>query len=131
MDRKVLREVGRETGIAILAATRKDQLAAELPSLATASSPTSCCRASPAKPFSTPNDGRVTAAKLLGWSTTALAELHAALVQLSPGPRRLRQRRRFPAEPGAVIALRRRCATFVPRRFLLPLALLPAAWFAP
>jgi hypothetical protein len=72
MDRKVLREVGRESGIAILAATRKDQLAAELPSLGHGVFTYILLQGLAGKADLNPNDGRVTASKLLGWSTTAL-----------------------------------------------------------
>jgi hypothetical protein len=72
MDRKVLREVGRESGVAILAATRKDQLAAELPSLGHGAFTYILLQGLGGKADLNPADGKVTAAKLLDWSTTAL-----------------------------------------------------------
>src|SRR5205807_8760919 len=72
MDRKVLREVGREAGVAILAATRKDQLAAELPSLGHGAFTYILLEGLAGKADLDPPDGRITAAKLLGWSSRAL-----------------------------------------------------------
>ncbi|MBV8664054.1 MAG: caspase family protein, partial [Hyphomicrobiales bacterium] len=72
MDRKALREVGREAGVAILAATRKDQLAAELPTLGHGAFTYILLQGLAGKADLDPPDGKVTAAKLLTWSTTAL-----------------------------------------------------------
>ncbi len=72
MDRKVLREVGREAGVAILAATRKDQLAAELPSLGHGAFTYVLLDGLSGKADRNPTNGQITAAKLLGWSSRAL-----------------------------------------------------------
>jgi hypothetical protein len=71
-DRKILREVGREAGVAILAASRKDQLAAELPALGHGAFTYILLAGLAGGADRDPADGTVTAAKLLGWASKAL-----------------------------------------------------------
>ncbi len=86
MDRKVLRSVSRDTGIAILAATRKDQLAAEIPKLGHGAFTYVVLQALAGKADRDPKDGRITARKLLSYSAQALPSLTRSLADYTQVP---------------------------------------------
>ena len=75
LDRKVLREVARDAGVAILAATRGDQLAAELPALGHGAFTYVLLQGIAGQADRDPADGRITADKLLRYSLERLPTL--------------------------------------------------------
>lgn len=72
MDRKVLRELAREAGVGILAASRPDQLAAELPSLGHGAFTYVVLQGLAGRADREPADGRITVSKLLNYSLETL-----------------------------------------------------------
>ncbi|MFI4986808.1 MAG: caspase family protein [Alphaproteobacteria bacterium] len=72
LDRKVLREVAREAGVAVLAASRRDQLAAELPSLGHGAFTYVVLQGLAGRADRDPADGQITVSKILRYSLEAL-----------------------------------------------------------
>jgi hypothetical protein len=79
MERKVLRDVGRDAGIAILAGTRPDQLAAELPSLGHGAFTYVVLEGLGGRADRDPADGRITASKILRYSLESLPAITTQL----------------------------------------------------
>jgi WD40 repeat protein len=75
LDRKVLRDVARDAGVAILAATRPDQLAAEMPSLGHGAFTYVVLQGLAGKADRDPTDGRITVSKILRYSLESLPEI--------------------------------------------------------
>lgn len=75
LDRKVLREVARDSGVAILAATRSDQLAVELPALGHGAFTYVLLQGIAGQADRDPADGHITAEKLLRYSVEKLPTL--------------------------------------------------------
>jgi hypothetical protein len=75
MDRRQLRLLGREAGVAILAAARKDELAAELPTLGHGAFTYVVLQALAGKAMADDGSGRVTAGDVLDYSARALPRL--------------------------------------------------------
>ena len=74
IDKKVLRSLGREAGVAILAASRKDQLAAELPSLGHGAFTYVVLDALAGKADQNPKNGMITASKILAYASRTLPQ---------------------------------------------------------
>jgi WD40 repeat protein len=91
MDRRVLRSLGRESGVAILAATRKDQLAAELPTLGHGAFTYVVLQALAGKAANNAAGGRVTAGEILAYSTRALPQLTKTVANYTQVPVAYRQ----------------------------------------
>ena len=91
MDRRVLRSLGREAGVAILAATRKDQLAAELASLGHGAFTYVVLQALAGKAAADRDGGRITADGILAYSTRALPQLTKSVANYTQVPVAYRQ----------------------------------------
>lgn len=91
MDRRVLRSLGREAGVAILAATRKDQLAAELSSLGHGAFTYVVLQALAGKAANDRDGGRITADGILAYSTRALPQLTKSVANYTQVPVAYRQ----------------------------------------
>ncbi len=86
LDRKVLREVAREAGVAILAATRRDQLAAELPSLGHGAFTYVVLEGLAGRADRDPADGQITVSKILRYSIETLPAMTEKLGSLPQVP---------------------------------------------
>jgi len=91
MDRKVLRDVARDSGVAVLAAARPDQLAAELPKLGHGAFTYVVLQGLAGPADRDPADGQITVAKILRYSLEtlpAVTEQFGALPQVPMAYRR-------------------------------------------
>ncbi|HYM04214.1 MAG TPA: caspase family protein [Stellaceae bacterium] len=86
VDKKVLRSLGREAGVAILAASRKDQLAAELPALGHGAFTYVVLDALSGKADQDPKDGKITAAKVLAYASRILPQFTKHLADYTQVP---------------------------------------------
>jgi WD40 repeat protein len=85
LDRRVLRQVGRETGVALLAGARRDQSAAELPKLGHGAFTYILLEGLGGK-ADVNKKGQVTAGELLSYSTAALPSLTKSLANFMQVP---------------------------------------------
>ena len=72
LDRKVLRQVARDSGVAVIAASRPDQVAAELPTLGHGAFTYVMLEGLAGQADRDPGDGRITVSKLLKYSLETL-----------------------------------------------------------
>ena len=83
LDRKVLRQVARDSGVAVIAASRPDQVAAELPTLGHGAFTYVMLEGLAGQADLDPGDGRITVSKLLSYS---LETLPVVTEKLGAGP---------------------------------------------
>jgi len=86
MDRKVLRDVARDAGVAVLAAARPDQLAAELPKLGHGAFTYVVLQGLSGRADRDPADGEITVAKILRYSLETLPAITEQLGTLPQVP---------------------------------------------
>jgi WD40 repeat protein len=86
MDRKVLHDVARDAGIAVLAAARPDQLAAELPKLGHGAFTYVVLQGLSGRADRDPADGQITVAKILRYSLETLPAITEQLGTLPQVP---------------------------------------------